>query len=63
VALAAAAPVSGRLIDRYGVRIPLIVTGTIQRPRRSVLAGADWRELLVRIESHLQRQAASTDHA
>ena len=30
VALAAAAPVMGRLIDRVGGRIPLIVTGTLQ---------------------------------
>ena len=30
VALAAAAPVMGRLIDRVGGRIPLIVTGTVQ---------------------------------
>ena len=30
VALAAAAPIMGRLIDRYGGRIPLIVTGTLQ---------------------------------
>jgi MFS family permease len=30
VALAAAAPIMGRLIDRVGGRIPLIVTGTLQ---------------------------------
>jgi len=30
VALAAAAPVMGRLIDRVGARIPLVVTGTFQ---------------------------------
>ena len=30
VALAAAAPVMGRIIDRVGGRIPLIVTGTVQ---------------------------------
>src|SRR5690349_19740177 len=30
VALAAAAPVMGRLIDRYGGKIPLIITGTVQ---------------------------------
>jgi MFS family permease len=30
VALAAAAPISGKLIDRFGARIPLIVTGTMQ---------------------------------
>ena len=29
VALAAAAPIMGRLIDRVGGRIPLIVTGTL----------------------------------
>jgi MFS family permease len=30
IALAAAAPIMGRIIDRYGGRIPLVVTGTIQ---------------------------------
>jgi len=30
VAIAAAAPIMGRIIDRHGGRIPLVVTGTIQ---------------------------------
>ena len=30
IALAAVAPIQGRLIDRYGGRIPLYVTGTVQ---------------------------------
>ena len=30
VALAVAAPIQGRLIDRHGARIPLIATGTVQ---------------------------------
>jgi MFS family permease len=30
VALAAAAPIMGRLIDRHGGRIPLVITGTVQ---------------------------------